>query len=185
MKRFKRINKTAILVYDGEHWHGGIFMRRHGDWESSDTLSVPARSLKQIPAELLDWLRAAQLDRVGCFQYSPVEGARANALDGHVPDEIKQERWERFMAVQAEISAERLQRRVGGVETVLVDEVADDHAIARSRSDAPEIDGQVIISGGDSLEPGDLVQVVIDGADQYDLFAHSANRAELSASAPI
>ena len=136
-------------------------------------------------AELLDWLRAAQLDRVGCFQYSPVEGARANALDGHVPDEIKQERWERFMAVQAEISAERLQRRVGGVETVLVDEVADDHAIARSRSDAPEIDGQVIISGGDSLEPGDLVQVVIDGADQYDLFAHSANRAELSASAPI
>ncbi len=126
--------------------------------------------------ELLDWLRAAQLDRVGCFQYSPVDGARANALEGHVPDEIKQERWERFMAVQADISAARLKRRVGGTEWVLVDEVDDDHAIARSRSDAPEIDGQVIISDGGQLEPGSRIQVRITGSDHYDLFGQMLDR---------
>lgn len=135
--------------------------------------------------EMLNWLKAAQLDRVGCFQYSPVEGARANALEGAVPEEVKQERWERFMAVQAEISAERLKRRVGATENVLVDEVAEDHAIARSRSDAPEIDGQVIIADGAGLEPGMRVQVTIDGADQYDLFAHLARSAELTADCPI
>jgi len=135
--------------------------------------------------ELLDWLQAAQLDRVGCFQYSPVEGARANALDGHVPDQIKQERWERFMAVQADISAQRLQHRIGATETVLVDEVAADHAIARSRSDAPEIDGQVIIADGGQLAPGTRVRVTITGADQYDLFAQLTSPTELTASSLI
>ncbi len=130
--------------------------------------------------ELLDWLAAAQLDRVGCFQYSPVAGARANTLDGPVPDELKQERWERFMAAQAKISARRLQRRIGSIETVLVDEVKADHAIARSRSDAPEIDGQVIIADGGRLKPGERVPVRIDSADAYDLFAHLAYPAELN-----
>ena len=135
--------------------------------------------------ELLDWLKAAQLDRVGCFQYSPVDGARANALEGHVPDEIKQERWERFMAVQADISAARLQRRIGGTETVLVDEVTADHAIARSRSDAPEIDGQVIIADAGQLEPGCRIQVRITGSDHYDLYGKLANAAELTVHDPI
>mgnify|MGYP006299564163 CR=1 FL=1 len=130
--------------------------------------------------ELLDWLREAQLDRVGCFTYSAVEGARANALEHPVPEELKQERWERFMQTQAEISAGRLLDRIGGTETVLVDAVESDHAIARSRSDAPEIDGQVIIDNGGQLSPGDWAEVIIQGADQYDLFARLAASGELS-----
>ncbi len=135
--------------------------------------------------ELLDWLGEAQLDRVGCFTYSAVEGARANALDNPVPEQLKQERWERFMQTQAEISAKRLQSRVGGTEMVLVDEVESDHAIARSRSDAPEIDGQVIIDDGDHLAPGDWVEVDIHGADEHDLFARCAATGELSGDQPL
>jgi ribosomal protein S12 methylthiotransferase len=122
---------------------------------------------------LLDWLEEAQLDRVGCFRYSPVDGARANALDGHVPDEIKDERWERFMAVAAGISAARLAARVGGTEPVIVDETDPDEdiAVARSRGDAPEIDGRVIVEGGGGLRPGDIVEVEITAADDYDLQA--------------
>ncbi len=135
--------------------------------------------------ELLDWLEAAQLDRVGCFTYSAVEGARANALDNPVPDEIKQERWERFMQTQAEISAKRLQARVGCTETVLVDQVETDHAIARSRSDAPEIDGQVIIDQAGHLAAGDWVEVEVHGADQYDLFARIKGQRELSGDEPL
>jgi ribosomal protein S12 methylthiotransferase len=123
--------------------------------------------------ELLDWLEEAQLDRVGCFRYSPVEGARANALEGHVPDEVKDERWERFMEVAAGISADRLAARVGGVEPVIVDEVvaAEDLAFARSRGDAPEIDGRVIIEGGGTLLTGEIVEVEITASDDYDLVA--------------
>jgi ribosomal protein S12 methylthiotransferase len=135
--------------------------------------------------ELLDWLEQAQLDRVGCFTYSAVDGARANALDNPVPEEVKQERWERFMQTQAEISARRLQARVGGIETVLVDEVEADHAIARSRSDAPEIDGQVIISQAGHLSVGDWVEVAVHGADQYDLFATISCDGELSSNEPL
>ncbi|NDY95266.1 30S ribosomal protein S12 methylthiotransferase RimO [Wenzhouxiangella limi] len=136
-------------------------------------------------SELLDWLAEARLDRVGCFTYSAVEGARANALADPVPEQVKQERWERFMQAQAEISAERLQDRVGGIETVLVDEVESDHAIARSRSDAPEIDGQVIIEDAGHLAPGDWAEVVIHGADRYDLFARITAGRELSANVPL
>ena len=130
--------------------------------------------------ELLDWLRAAELDRVGCFPYSPVDGARANELPDPVPEEIRQERWHRLMQVQADISARRLQERVGKTEIVLVDQVEADHAIARSRSDAPEIDGQVIVEGAQDLMPGDWAEVTIHGADQYDLFARLVNSTELS-----
>jgi ribosomal protein S12 methylthiotransferase len=121
--------------------------------------------------ELLDFLRAAQLDRVGCFQYSAVEGAKANELPDPVADEIKQERWERFMEVQAEISAERLQLKIGQTMQVLVDEVDDKGAIARSSADAPEIDGKVFIENADHLKPGDWVNVKINDADDYDLYA--------------
>ena len=122
---------------------------------------------------LLDWLGAAQLDRVGCFQYEAVAGARANALPGAVPEEVKRERWERLMAAQQEISAARLQARVGRTLEVLVDEVTDAGAIGRSRGDAPEIDGHVYIDPepeGSVLRPGDLVQVLIEEADDYDLY---------------
>jgi len=120
--------------------------------------------------ELLDFLREAQLDRVGCFTYSPVEGAPANALPDPVPEEVKQERQARFMEVQAAISAEKLRRKVGTDQIVLVDEVHEDHVIARSAADAPEIDGNVIIDGGWDLDPGDFVEVRIVAADEHDLY---------------
>jgi ribosomal protein S12 methylthiotransferase len=122
--------------------------------------------------ELLDFLTEAQLDRVGCFAYSPVKGAVANDLPNQIPEEVKQERLARFMAHQAEISAARLQRRIGRIETVLIDEVVEEGAVARSKADAPEIDGQVFIDGATHLQVGDFVQVEIEEADDYDMWGH-------------
>jgi len=124
---------------------------------------------------LLDFLQQAQLDRVGCFTYSPVAGARANELDGAVPESLKEERWHRFMQTQAEISRARLQGKVGTTQQVLVDEVSADGAVARSKADAPEIDGQVFLPDGQELSPGALVDVVVERADDYDLFARLAD----------
>ena len=121
--------------------------------------------------ELLAFLKEAQLDRVGCFAYSPVEGAAANALSDHVPEPLKQERVARFMAVQADISAAKLAKRVGRIEEVLIDMVSANGAVGRSKSDAPEIDGQVHISGRHSLQPGQLTTVRITGAEAHDLRA--------------
>ena len=121
--------------------------------------------------ELLDFLREAQLDRVGGFTYSPVAGAAANALPDQVPEELKEERLQRFMDVQAGISADKLARRKGQRMIVLVDEVLEDHVLARGPGDAPEIDGQVIIDGAWEVEPGDFVEVEIRGSDAHDLFA--------------
>ena len=121
--------------------------------------------------QLLDFLQEAQLDRVGCFQYSPVKGAAANELPNHVPDEIKQERWERFMALQQDISTQRLQAKVGKTAEILIDSVDDQGAIGRSSADAPEIDGKVYLDGITDLSPGDLVEAEITGADEYDLWA--------------
>ncbi len=120
---------------------------------------------------LLDFLRQARLDRVGCFTYSPVAGAAANALPDQVPEAVKQQRLKRFMEVQAAISTQKLAARLGQSMIVLVDEVHADHVIARGPGDAPEIDGQVIIQGAWELEPGDFVEVDITGNDAHDLFA--------------
>ncbi|NOR80383.1 MAG: 30S ribosomal protein S12 methylthiotransferase RimO [Methyloprofundus sp.] len=120
--------------------------------------------------ELLDFLTVAQLDRVGCFAYSPVKGAVANNLPDAVPEKLKQERLARFMVHQAEISAARLQQRVGRVEQVLIDEVVEEGAVARSKADAPEIDGQVFIDGATHLRVGDLVMVEIEEVDEYDMW---------------
>ncbi|MDD5410018.1 MAG: 30S ribosomal protein S12 methylthiotransferase RimO [Methylobacter sp.] len=120
--------------------------------------------------QLLDFMSEAQMDRVGCFAYSPVKGAVANDLPDQIPEEVKQERLARFMAHQAEISAERLQKRVGRIETVLVDEVVEEGAVARSKADAPEIDGQVFIDGATHLKVGDFVDVELEEADEYDLW---------------
>ncbi|HRJ62426.1 MAG TPA: 30S ribosomal protein S12 methylthiotransferase RimO [Azospirillaceae bacterium] len=119
---------------------------------------------------LLDWLGEAQLDRVGCFKYEAVAGAPANDLPGAVPEEVKQERWERFMQTQKEISAARLQEKVGMVLGVLIDEVDEDGAIGRSYADAPEIDGSVFLNGETNVKPGDMVDVLIENADEYDLW---------------
>jgi ribosomal protein S12 methylthiotransferase len=120
---------------------------------------------------LLDWMSEAQLDRVGCFQYSPVKGASANALADPVPDEVKQERWDRFMAHQQAISTERLAARVGKEIEVLIDEVDEDGAIGRSSADAPEIDGCVYVDSQTTLKPGDKVRVRVTDSDEYDLWA--------------
>jgi ribosomal protein S12 methylthiotransferase len=120
--------------------------------------------------ELLDFMSAAQMDRVGCFAYSPVKGAVANDLPDQIPEQVKQERLARFMAHQAEISAARLQQRVGRIETVLIDEVVEEGAVARSKADAPEIDGQVFIDGATHLKVGDFVDVELEEADEYDLW---------------
>ena len=122
--------------------------------------------------ELLDFLEQAQLDRVGCFQYSPVEGAAANDLPDSVSDDVKQERFERFMQTQARISEAKLQAKVGTRQVVLIDEVGDTTATARSASDAPEIDGVVHVNVDDyDIEPGDFIEVDITRADEHDLFA--------------
>jgi ribosomal protein S12 methylthiotransferase len=119
--------------------------------------------------ELLQFLDEAQLDRVGCFAYSPVEGAVANSLADPVPEEVKQERLARFMQVQEKISARRLQQKVGKTLDVLVDEAGDKGAFGRSSADAPEIDGVVHIARAKGLKPGDLVKVRIARADSHDL----------------
>ncbi len=122
--------------------------------------------------QLLDFIVAAQLDRVGCFQYSPVDGANANKLPDHVSPDVMAEREQAFMEVQAGISHARLQAKVGGTIKVLVDTVDKRGAVARSAADAPEIDGQVFIDNGQQLQPGQFVEVRVDSADQHDLYAH-------------
>ncbi len=124
---------------------------------------------------LLDFLEEAQLDRVGCFAYSPVDGAAANVLPDQVPEEVKQERLARFMEVQERISAAKLQAKVGSIQTVLVDEVVESEdgsiqAIARTKADAPEIDGVVYLEDAEGLSPGDFVDVQITDADGHDLW---------------
>lgn len=126
--------------------------------------------------ELLDFLDEAQLDRVGCFPYSNVEGAAANSLPDAVPEEIKEERFARFMEKQAVISARRLEAKIGREMTVLVDEIDEEgDAIARSPGDAPEIDGVVFIEDAEGLAPGDFVNVVITDASDHDLWADPVN----------
>jgi len=119
--------------------------------------------------ELLAWLEAAELDRVGCFKYSPVEGSAANALPDHVPPQVQEERYARFMERAAAISARRLRARVGERVRVLVDEVTPDGALARSAAEAPQIDGVVRIAAAGKLRAGDWAEVQIVGADAYDL----------------
>ena len=127
---------------------------------------------------LLDWLDEAQLDRVGCFQYENVEGARSNALPDHVPEDVKQDRWERFMQKSQEISEQKLARKVGQRIDVIVDEVDDEAATCRTRGDAPEIDGNLFIDEGfATLSPGDIVTVEVDEAGDYDLWGRLTERA--------
>jgi ribosomal protein S12 methylthiotransferase len=123
--------------------------------------------------QLLEFLEEAQLDRVGCFTYSPVEGATANALPDHVPEEVKEERRARFMTVQEKISTARLTKKIGKRMTVLVDEVEKNTAIARSPADAPEIDGVVYVTNAKNMKPGEFAEVEIIGSDTHDLRARS------------
>jgi ribosomal protein S12 methylthiotransferase len=174
-----------------QHGSPGVLKRMRRPAHGQDTLARIKRWRKECPdlvlrstfivgfpgeteaefAELLEWLDAAQLDRVGCFKYSPVEGATANSLANHVPPEVQEERYARFMERAAAISAARLQARVGRTLRVLVDSVEKHVAIARSEADAPEIDGVVRIEKAGKLKPGDWADVEITAADAYDLRA--------------
>ena len=120
--------------------------------------------------ELLDFLKMAKLDRVGCFQYSPVTGAKANDLPDPIPEDIKEERYHRFMQVQAEISRNKLQAKIGTQQTVLIDNITDEQIIARSMSDAPEIDGLVYLPLQQGIREGTRVDVMITDSDDYDLY---------------
>ncbi|MFA5081517.1 MAG: 30S ribosomal protein S12 methylthiotransferase RimO [Hydrogenophilaceae bacterium] len=168
-----RILKAMKRPGDIEHT-----LRRIERWrEMCPDLVIRSTFIVGFPGEteddfddLLDFLETAQLDRVGAFAYSPVEGAAANALPDQVDEDVKQDRLARFMDVQADISAAKLRRRVGSEMTVLVDEAAGGRAVARSYADAPEIDGVVHIAQGRGLKPGDRVRVKITRSDDYDLW---------------
>ncbi len=153
-------------------------LRRIRSWrEQCPDLTLRSTFIVGFPGEtdddfeqLLDFLEQAQLDRVGCFQYSPVDGAPANALPNTISDDIKRQRYERFMQTQARISAARLATKVGRRVTVLIDQVDGGQATARSAADAPDIDGCVYLQN-DGFQPGDMIEVVVEDADEHDLWA--------------
>jgi ribosomal protein S12 methylthiotransferase len=159
--------------------HAEDTLRRIEGWRAQrPELTLRSTFIVGFPGEtepefeqLLDWLDAAQLDRVGCFKYSAVEGAAANALAAPVPEPVKEERYQRFMEKAGAISAGRLQARVGRRCRVLVDAMEHDVAIARSAGDAPEIDGIVRVRAGGKLKIGEFVEVRITAAGTYDLEA--------------
>jgi len=166
LKAMKRPAHAENVLERIEHWRKicpDITLR------STFIVGFPGETEQDFET-LLQWLKAAQLDRVGCFQYSPVEGAAANALPNSVPDEIKEERWSRLMELQQDISTRRLQSKVGSTIEVLIDEVDEEGAIGRSMGDAPEIDGSVYIEEAGSLKAGDKVMVKIVEANEYDLW---------------
>lgn len=163
MKRPAASEKTLERIHSWRNICPDITLR------STFIVGFPGETEEQFEY-LLDFLDEAQLDRVGCFTYSPVEGASANALPGAVPEEVKEERLARFMEKQAQISAEKLQRKIGKVLEVLVDEVGEDGAAARTQADAPEIDGQIYLLGATHLKPGQRLQVRVTDADEHDLW---------------
>ena len=157
-------------------------LERIGRWRAvCPDLAIRSTFIVGFPGEteedfamLLDFVREAQLARVGCFRYEPVAGAKANDLPGAVPDAVKEERWHRFMEVAKEVSAGRLARMVGREIDVIVDEVDEEGALCRSQWDAPEIDGSVFLNGDTDLAPGDIVKARVAHADDYDLWAERA-----------
>ena len=167
MKRPGNIDKTLERIRNWREVVPNLTIR------STFIVGFPGETDEEFE-ELLDFLREAKLDRVGAFAYSPVDGAKANDLPDPVSEELKEDRLERFMAVQAEISAAKLQRRIGATMTVLVDSAGADGAVARSTSDAPEIDGTVLIADGQALKPGQFVEVVVESASEHDLHARLA-----------
>jgi ribosomal protein S12 methylthiotransferase len=174
--------------------HQEMTLERLGAWrEICYDLAIRSTFIVGFPGEteedfetLLAWLSEARLARVGCFKYENVDGPKANALPGHLPEKVKEERHARLMLHQQAISAELLAGRVGTEIEIIVDEVDDEGAIARSAWDAPEIDGNVYLNGETALQPGDRLRVMIEHADEYDLWGSIAapspteRRSELS-----
>ena len=165
MKRPGAVDKTLERIHNWRNICPELTIR------STFIVGFPGETEQEFE-ELLDFLDEAQLDRVGAFAYSPVEGAKANDLPNPVPEGVKQERLARFMQRQADISATKLEAKVGSVQTCIVDAIDGELAIARSKADAPEIDGLVQIQDGREagLRPGEFVQVRIMGSDEHDLY---------------
>ncbi len=152
--------------------------RIHKWREMCPDLTVRSTFIVGFPGEtdedfdmLLDWLQDVRLDRVGCFQYEPVKGARSEDMGlAEVPKDVKEERWHRFMQVQQKISAEKLAAKVGSTQEVLIDAVDENGADGRTQADAPDIDGKIYLRDANGLKQGDIVQVKVEDADDYDLF---------------
>ncbi len=167
MKRPGNVDKTLERIQNWRRQVPDLTIR------STFIVGFPGETHAEFQ-ELLDFLREAELDRVGAFAYSPVDGAKANELPGQIDEELKEDRLEQFMAVQAEISAAKLQRMVGKTIKVLVDEIDAEGAWGRSSADAPEIDGAVRIDDGQLLKPGQFVDVLVEEADAHDLYGRLA-----------
>jgi ribosomal protein S12 methylthiotransferase len=154
-------------------------LERIARWrETCPDLAIRSTFIVGFPGEteadfrlLLDWLKEAKLARVGCFKYEAVDGAAANVIDPAVPDEVKAERWHRFMAAQQEVSRELLAAKVGSTIEVIIDQADEHGAVGRSKWDAPEIDGSVFLDGAASAKAGDIVEVRVVDANEYDLWA--------------
>ena len=176
MKRARRASFTSSGTWSASAQDNLARIRK---WrEICPELAIRSTFIVGFPGEtesdfeaLLEFLEEAQLDRVGCFAYSPVEGATANALADHVPEDVKEARRARFMAVQERISTARLQRKAGREMTVLVDAVTEEGALARSFADAPEIDGVVHVRRSRKLKAGEFARVRITRSDAHDLHA--------------
>lgn len=156
----------------------GLVLERIRKWrEAVPDIAIRSTFIAGFPGEteedfqyLLDWLDEAQLDRVGCFAYEPVEGAVANQLPGALPLEVREERRDRFMAKAADISARKLAAKVGRTLDVIIDEADGEGATGRSKADAPEIDGRVLLRDAPHAQPGDIIPVLIEDADEFDLY---------------
>jgi len=173
LKRMARPAHTAKTLTEIEAWRKicpDITLR------STFIVGYPGETEEEFQT-LLDWMDEARLDRVGCFKYENVAGARSNALPNHVTEEVKQDRWNRFMEKAMAISEAKLAAKVGRTMDVIVDEVDEDAATCRTKADAPEIDGNLFIDEGfAALKPGDMVTVEVDEANEYDLWGTLLSR---------
>ncbi len=169
----------AVLKAMRRPGNDGLVLERLRKWRAMvPDIAIRSTFIAGFPGEteedfqyLLDWLDEAQLDRVGCFAYEPVEGAAANALPGALPREVREERRDRFMEKAAQISAAKLQAKIGRTLQVIVDEVDEEGgATARSQADAPEIDGHVLLRDAGHVKAGDIISVLVEDADEFDLF---------------
>jgi len=167
MRRPANIERTAERIARWRSQAPELVLR------SSFIVGFPGETEEDFE-HLLDWLRETRIERAGCFRYENVAGAASASLPGQVPDEVKEERWRRFMAVQSEITDARAQSMVGRTIEVIIDEVDEDGAIGRSKADAPEIDGSVFIADASGLTPGDIVRVSVTAGEQVDLWADLA-----------
>jgi ribosomal protein S12 methylthiotransferase len=164
MRRPANIDRTAERIHKWRAEVPDLVLR------SSFIVGFPGET-EQDFEHLLSWLKDARIDRAGCFKYENVTGAASSPLPNHVPEDVKEERWHRFMALQAELSDARSKSLIGKTIDVIIDEVDEDGAVGRSKADAPEIDGEVFLSNAEGLKSGDLIKAKVTAGDQSDLWA--------------